>query len=240
MLHPGRCGSTVLGSLVNQHQDMFWAGESFLKYHSDKSLTISEMKKVLATSESIKLCKYYMFATKYPRGMDLSENCVDMSIPEYIEFLKKQGYSHFVFLERENYLSRAISMEKGRKSGVWHLKNNEQQKFSGKLHLDVNSFQVGMNEYIPLLQYFENLDNEKKLILDSLSGYPVLELTYEKDIEENPRNAYNKYCNFLDVKPVEVKIELKKTSRESMKDLISNYQDVYEAIKPTKYGWMLD
>lgn len=240
MLHPGRCGSTVLGKLINQHPELYWSGEAFLHFHSDKPLSKTRIKKILSDAEVIKMRKHYIFATKYPRGMDLSIHCVDMSIKEYVEFLVSLGYKKFVFLNRENYLRRAISMEKGRQTGVWHLKDGDQVKQNHLLSIDINSFCVGGGENIPLIEYFERLDAEAEEIKSVLSKYPTLYLSYEADIENDPTVAFNKYCDFLGVQQVEAQVKLKKTGSEGLRKTIANYDELYDYFKETKYSWMFD
>ena len=241
MLHPGRCGSTVLGLLINQNPELFWSGEPFLRKHSEKALEISEVNKVIKEAELMNISQVYSFATKYPRGMDLSENCIDLSIQEYVTLLKKNGYNKFVFINRENYLRRALSMEKGRKTGVWHKKAKENDSTnSEKITLDPKHFQVGIDKYISLKEYFRQLDKEKDEIFDAVKGAPLLYLSYERDIEQNPLKAYSKYCDFVIVPEVQAKVELVKTNSGTLKSLIVNYSEVYEHLNGTEYAWMLN
>jgi hypothetical protein len=241
MLHPGRCGSTVLGSLINQHPSLFWSGEPFLHHYSEKPLTLKEVNEILHNAELMKISKVYSFATKYPRGMDLSYNCVDMSISNYVNHLKELGYNKFVFLERENYLRRALSMEKGRKTGVWHKNaGNDTDKSVDKIELNPKNFQVGEDKYISLNEYFQQLDAEKNEIFDAVGGAPLLYLTYERDIKRDPTKAYKKYCDFVHVSYSAVDINLRKTNPGKISSLVSNYEVLERYLVSSRYSWMLE
>ena len=110
MLHPGRCGSTVVGSLLNQHPNFYWSGEPFEKLMGQGPLEKEGVVKVIKEREQDKISKVYSFATKYPDGMHLSPDCIDKSIPEYIDLLSDLGYSKFILITRTNHLKRIVSI----------------------------------------------------------------------------------------------------------------------------------
>ena len=91
------------------------------EWHSlEKHETIARIKSV----ENDVFSKMFSFATKYSYGMHLSEDCINMSIQDYISLLSKMGYTKFILLYRKNYLKRVISILQGRFSGQWHTKND--------------------------------------------------------------------------------------------------------------------
>lgn len=240
MLHPGRCGSTVLGKLINQHPQMYWSGEPFLRHYSDQSLALKQIEAILQQAELGRISSVYSFATKYPRGMDLSSECVDMSIGEYVDLLKSWGYRKFVFLERQNYLKRVISTEKGRQTGVWHSdKLKSGVDLSAAIELDPLHFQTGEKQYLSLQAYFAQLDREREEIYDAVGGAPLLYLSYERDIEADPRKAYRKFCEFTGQKEQQAEVSIKKTNTATIAEALENFEAVANHLQGTAYAWML-
>ena len=238
MLHPGRCGSTVLGSLMNQHPDIFWSGEPFEKYMQlDRSLSLPQTKKIIQKAENTEISKIYSFATKYLQDMHLSKDCINMKLPEYINLLEELGYHKFIVINRSNHLRRAISIRRGLETNLWHTTNDI--TLSKKIFLDTQEFQVGLNRYMPLIKYFNSLDEEEEKLLHVLADFDTLLLNYESDIEKDPKRAYIKTCEFLSLSPVKVDVKLKKTNPNSIPELIVNYDEVKKVIENTSYSWML-
>ena len=66
-----------------------------------------------------------------------------------------------------------------------------------------------------------------------------LKLNYEEHIENNPDRASQLVSNFLGVKFHEGRINFIKTNPYKIKDILSNYEEVKEHLKGTKYEWMV-
>lgn len=238
MLHPGRCGSTVLGSLMNQHPDMYWWGEPFERLmKKGRALTTGEVIDTIKNAEQAKISKIFSFATKHPKDMHLSADCINMDINSYIDLLDRLGYKKFIVIERSNHLKRAVSMEVGRQSKEWH--SMQEAKEARKVSLDPASFEVGINIFTSLKEYFESLDKESVETQRALEGKRVLNITYEEDIEADPTVAYKKVCQFLGVTPGAPEVKLKKTNPFPVKDMLTNFHEVEKALQGTRYAWML-
>ena len=238
MLHPGRCGSTVVGSLLNQHPSFYWSGEPFEKLMGTGPLLRDQVTKVIHEREQDKISKIYSFATKYPDGMHLSEDCINQSIPEYISLLTELNYNKFILVTRNNHLKRVISILKGRQTGEWHSEQKKENVLS--VDVPIKNFEYGINKSGSLTDYFMIMDNDTRLVKDSIGGKPLLHIEYESDIEEDPIKAYRKICEFSGIKSLNPDIKLKKTNPFPVNKLIKNFDEVKKYLDGTSYAWMLN
>jgi LPS sulfotransferase NodH len=159
-----------------------------------------------------------------------------MDISQFITFLKGMGYTNFIVLQRKNYLRRSISVEKGRKSNVWHT--STQQKKTEKLFLDVNNVHT-VDYTTTLLELFKIIDENYDKINQLLSNENVLHLNYEEDILLDPQIGYRKVCEFLELKEEAPEIELEKTNPFGVSEMLENFKEVEDLLKNTDYEWML-
>ena len=238
MLHPGRCGSTVVGSLLNQHPDFHWSGEPFENLMDKGTLSKEQTIKVIKQREQDVISKIYSFATKYPSGMHLSKECINMDIPRYIELLCELKYKKFILITRRNHLKRVISILKGRQTGEWHSKQVKTK--ASPIEVPLENFAYGSGKSGSLIDFFKIMDTETELIIDTIGGKPLLHIVYETDIEESPLKAYRKICEFSGIKPLSPIVNLKKTNPFPLKKLISNFDEVQKYLSKTHYSWMLD
>lgn len=74
----------------------------------------------------------------------------------------------------------------------------------------------------------------------SLGGRNVLRLTYEEDVERDPRVGYRRICSFLEIKPHDVPVRLGRTNPFTLGELIENFDEVRQALDGSQYGWMLE
>lgn len=240
MFHTGRCGSTVLGSLLNQHPEISWAGEVFeglhkrykkYRWRKENPLKILEMKMYS------RKCNYFGFETKSLREQHLRPEWIDMSLADYISALSRLGFKQFIILTRRNYLKRVMSATVGFKTGIWHQKKNKKAD-QIKVNIDINNFRTG-NTSKHLLQHFHDLDQHYFELNTILKENNLLNLTYENDIQDHPLVAYNKICDFLGVESFPVEIKYNKTNPFKMFEIIENFDELKSVLKNSKYEWML-
>lgn len=238
MLHPGRCGSTVLGAMLNWHSKIRWNGEIFERYWGKKHGKDPRnfVKHILKEGENTKISKCYGFETKYLPQQHLSDNCIGLSIDKYLELLKELNYSKFIILRRKNYLRRAISVIVGRKTKKWHSKDISSKPTP--VNIDIKSSNTG-GGYIPLIDTFIIMDKNYEYVKNFVSDRNLLELNYEDNIKDSPENAYKKVLEFLGYGYESVSIPFKKTNPFEIQEMIINYSEVKSVLGGTKYEWML-
>jgi len=240
MFHIGRCGSTVLADMLNQHPEIHWGKEVFQPYHKHKKpgfITRGRyIRQLIRRFGSMAVSGTFGFETKYLPLQDLSYQCTNISIGEYIKLLRKMGFTRFIVLQRKNYLRRAVSFEVSRVSGDWHT---SVPTFSPtKITLNVNSFpfDTGIEN---LVESFKAIDNSFQQLAGTISREEVLHLTYEADILKDPTIGYEKVCRFLGIQPQKPRIYYKRTNPFKLEELLENFNEVRAKLENTEYAWML-
>ena len=238
MFHTGRCGSTVLGQMLNQHPAITWAGEIFNPFMNTPHELSGQkfVETVISQSRNEVSTDYYGFETKYLPQQHLSATCVNLEIEHYLSQVHQLGFTRFLLLHRENYLRRAVSVAVANSTNNWHTSEDISKPSS--VFIDLHSFQTGM-QTSTLLDLFDNLDSSLTRIKALIHEHARLFLSYEEDILNDPSCAYKKVCDFLNLKPKHSEIDLKKTNPFSLSELICNYDEVCEALSGTRFEWML-
>lgn len=238
MLHTGRCGSTVLGNMLNAHSQVFWGGEIFESLMNPEGIQNSAgaLSGAINSSRARSVSKIFGFETNYLPQQHLSDNCLNICLENYVSSLRDLGFSYFIVLNRKNYLRRAISIEIGRQKSSWHSKSDVVAPT--KIRIDPDSFQTGYKRET-LLKSFSCMEVNYSLLCKLVSDN-CLVLNYEDDVLADPRVAYKKVCRFLKISDESPKITLKRTNPFSYEQMIINFDEVSEALKNTNYSWMLD
>lgn len=239
MLHAGRCGSSVLADLLNQHPDVRWAGELFenmlpayYRMHSGK-----RAYHVIANSMYERKDKHYGFDSKYLPEQQLRPELANKTPDEYVALLEKLGFNYFILLNRRNHLRRAVSVAIGSKTGQWNTFHAHDVKKT-TARLDPERF-ISYGKEMTLKNYFRSLDETYATLKKRLNGNNLLELSYEDDIQKDPQIAYQKTCHFLDIEPEPVTVRLQKINPQPISRLVENFEEVALSLKGTEYEWML-
>ena len=184
MFHTGRCGSTILGHMLNDHSKVFWAHEIFEKFMQaeEKERKRRIVEHIINQSRQSEIWTIYGFETKYLPQQHLSHKCINMDLEDYITLLRKLNFSKFIVLHRNNYLRRAISAQVGRHSKLWHSKQEVTSPI--KINLDINSFVTGIRRE-PILELFSCMDKSFDRLKELLLYDDTLYLNYEDDILED-------------------------------------------------------
>ena len=238
MFHTGRCGSTVLGQMLDQHSMIKWAGEIFEEYTQDANsgaMSTALVERTINSNRGKNDSGIFGFETKYLPKQHLSDKCINMELANYIELLRRIHFGKFIILDRKNYLRRFISARVGVQTSSWHSKKEAQAPT--KVSLNVRSFGITQQ---PILESFETLDRMLMDVRRALEQYDTLLLNYEDDILIDPKIGYRKVCDFLQLADEDPKIKYARTNPFKCKEIINNYDEVEKILKNTRYSWMLD
>jgi hypothetical protein len=238
MFHTGRCGSSVLGLMLNQHSRIQWAREIFEKHAQDMNsgaLSLTSVEKIIETNRNKRNLELFGFETKYLPQQHLSDKCINMELADYITLLRQMQFDKFIILHRKNYLRRIISAQVGIKTGSWH--SQDKVESPTKVRLNVHSLGVTSE---PIIKSFESMDEALAILQSILKRQNTLFLTYEDDILEDPREAYLKVCRFLKIPDEEPEINFVRTNPFRCEDIITNYDEVEKILRNSRYSWMLE
>jgi hypothetical protein len=244
MFHTGRCGSTVLAKMLNQHSDIYWAGEIFERMPERHKNIASRPNAVrLIIEQSRRECRRrgkhtFGFELKYLPGQHFGDGFITTPVEDYFALIRRLHFSKFIILHRENYLRRAISAEVLRQNRSGHSKSIPQKPT--RITLDLQTFPLTSTYRSSLLDSFRFIDEHHATLVKLLSNAEVLHLSYEKDILEDPTAAYHKACSFLGLEPESPPIPLARTNPFPCEDILENIREVRALLRNTRYEWMLD
>lgn len=240
MFHAGRCGSSVLADLLNQRTEIHWANEIF-ENMQPAFYNMSANKRAQARIAAMihpPVTPYFGFETKYLPEQHLRYELANSTPQDYVQLLEKMGFSHFVLLDRQNHLRRAISIAIGTKTNQWSSLKSTNQVTT--VSLNPEQF-VSYGETMPLLKFFKSLETRYAEVKQAIGNRPLLEINYEEDIMNNPLVAYEKVCDFLGL-PIQdksISVRLRKQNPTPISDLLENYSEICAYLGDTEYAWML-
>lgn len=240
MLHLGRCGSTVVGSLLGQHPAIHWDGEVFDRVRRRKlpeMWMVKEPLRMLELRMQWAACRYYGFETKFGRDQHLGAKLLDLPLPTYVERLQELGFSYFVLLERRNYLRQIASRLIAWKRGRQHLPAHRHAAAT-RIHLPVEEISLG-GAPVALAELFADLDRRYEEARQLVSNLGGLHLVYEDDVEQDPKRAYGKICDYLNVERLAPRVPLSRTNPYPLSRVLENAGEVEAHLNGTPYRWML-
>ena len=244
MFHIGRCGSTVLSSLLTQHRNIFWASEFYSsvfkewEQSNDGLEVVGEMPAdaidLLKRNMRKALHRYYGFEMK-----PFHHQLIKYTPESFLENLDKLGFTYYIHLDRKNRLRKIVSslIAHGDKMS-YHQEGKAKAKLK-QVHINVDKVDIDFDSK-SLLSYLADYDRQVVSVGQMLETKNCLNLTYEDDIQEDPRVGSRKICNFIGVKPKEVTVSLSRTNPFPVRNMIENIGEVEDALRGTEYEWMLN
>lgn len=249
MFHIGRSGSTVLGDLLNQSPKIFWDGEVYHPYvdwggqkaiRKGQDPSIDPVK--LLQAQKIKARRrYYGFEVKFYH-LDRT----NISLSDYVQQISELGVSHFIVLERKNYLRKIVSSYVAfdkKKNNLRTIDESDHHSADAKaklyqINLNVNNVIIdGSNK--SLLEHLEYYQNNFQKLDTELADKKVLRLAYEEHIAEGPTKGYHQVCDFLGISRHPVTVQYGKTNPFKLSEIIENFSAVEKTLNNTKFEWML-
>lgn len=238
MLHVGRSGSGVVGKLLHQNPAVFWDGEVLKREGRGQELRAADG----ATRDAIaRMGEKLREANRPVYGFELKPFHVEelgRELGAFVDGLRSCAFSRFIVLERENLLRKVVSSRVAHETAQWHLAAGAEPRLH-RIVLDVDEVRID-NTRLSLLATLEKLSGLFPTLAALLVDDPVLRLTYEDDVRQDPRAAYARICDFLGVEHVAVDVPYVRTNPFPLPDVVRNFEDVRRVLVGTPFEWMLD
>ncbi len=236
--HFGRCGSTVLGNMLNSVPNMQWAGEIFHELH-ESELNATPMDAIAHLRSNIPQNNKvaFGFETKFQH---LDANGLNVRFVDYVDQLTELGFLKFVFLKRRNYLRQAISVARGQQTKTWHVSADAEKPNFDPVVLDLENISLGGCNR-PILKCFEFLDHtyqESEHVMRSL-GLDTLTLNYEDDLEPNPDHGFRRICDYMGLPYNPTPCSVQKLESRPIPEIVSDFDKINSCLSGTPYQWML-
>jgi hypothetical protein len=230
MIHIGRCGSTVVGMMLNQHSNIKWAGEILESPGTrcgKQSWVFENPLEMVALRCNISMCKVFGFEMKDGQFDELKIDITNLK-----NKMEEVGKPIYIILERKNYLKAKVSTLVGKRIGKWST--NE----------DVDPPQVEVPTRVrrgkSLIDEFDEWNNFYRKAEKALQSCGYLKLTYENDIKRDPHKGYKKVISYLGLDKSEAEVKTKKINDRPIEERIKNFKEVSELLAGTKHEWMTD
>jgi hypothetical protein len=234
--HQGRCGSTVLAHLLDQHPRLTAFGEIFETPYQRRRLPASAAA-MLRARRAQALPGQAIVEAKFFECQHLS--LLGLSLEAFVDLLRDCGYRRFIVLDRKNYLKKIVSsrmaMARGRR---FHYAAGEAVPDT-RISLDVTGVQI-LGKHAPMAEMFAYMDGQYARLRAALDGEAVLELTYEDDVAQDPRAAYARICSWLGLETAPAETDMSRANPRALREVISNWDEVAQALAGTPYAWMLE
>jgi hypothetical protein len=236
--HHGRCGSSVLSRLLDQHPDISWHRELYRRYTVkgiDRPNFLDDIHRVRAKSTE----PFYGIELKGLPSQHLQRLGVDLE--RFVDAIRPEGFEHAIFLHRRNILRKLISVQivdQGLRDS-FQLAADSADELKGKLTIDVNQVRI-VGRLAPLLDMIEYIDTESQKAQQVLAAqFDLLSLYYEDDIEQDPLDAYAKVCAYLGLPPADAHVLMKRINTKPLGELVTNAGEIEDMLAGTPYEWML-
>lgn len=244
MIHIGRCGSSVVSGLLKQHPKIHWSSELYTpvlrNWKTDGGDTPPGNKLpgdavgMVRRDMERALHRYYGFEVK-----PFHFQHIGYSAETFIDQLEAMGFTHYILLDRNNKLRSITSNIVARQNGgKYHNKDGFPAKLT-RISIDPDNLLVDMSRK-PLIRHLEDYDREVQWFEELLQHKKSLRLRYEDDIEREPKHAYRRICEFLDLETTPASVKLSRVNPFPLSDIIENFADVRSSLSGTRYEWMLD
>lgn len=238
LFHVGRCGSTVLSDLLSQHADLGWGGELFNEARLDEAPgfrpTRDWVRAMIEMSVVRRGRRYFGFES---RIHDFRPDRIPWTPAEFVEFLEELGFRHFVVLSRSNLLRIVISANVAGQMRRMQVRQSPSEPT--RVRVDPEAPWAAWGWSGSLIAILDRLARFYADVEQALAGRKCLALTYETDIEGDPRVAYRKVCELVGLQPMATDVRLSRVNPFRIEQMISNYDEVAAALGGTRYEWML-
>ena len=232
LFHIGRCGSTVLTELLDQHPKMYWDGETYGRVldelkdaGQDRSTSGFDPATYVEQRLQRSGSRWFGYDVKFFHVTDFN-----VTVDDYVNQITSRGITHLVVLRRRNYLRKVVSTEIGQLRGWYHKRDG--------LAVERIRLNFSAKDLSRLLGQFEQWDREYAILDGVSAAHPVLQIDYETHIENDPRVAYKMVSDFLGLAPFETQVTLRRANPEPLSDLVENLDEVEAVLRGTSYAWM--
>ena len=217
VLSRSRTGSNLLISLLDSHSQIHVKGEKFVRLRG------RDHKKILANlfSKQPHFLKAKGFKIFYEHPLD-DDSC---SIWEDLQSMEDLYVIH---LKRKNILRTLLSRKIAGIQNVWAVTPNE-KSHSCQEQVTVSFTVDELNAGFRQTREWEEMGDA------SFSRHPLLSIDYEELVADRA-TTLRKVTQFLGVEYRSPKTELLKQSCGSMREQISNYDELKSAFAETEWG----
>ena len=244
--HEGRCGSSVLGALLNQHSQIQAANEIFSRYMPRRwgDKPVPPIDRVLQQTVAEARQPVLNIEIKSLRAQNRSLYA-DLPLEHWFEQLLAHGFRRQLILHRCNGLRRMVSHLMAQRSGVYVQASAAPEHERSPLLVNTAAIQEGAETH-DLVHWLDIHAATHREMVEALQHFCAshalpapLQLVYEESLEADPQVAYRQVCEWLELKPEPVTLLHRRINPEPLPQLIATWGEICRLIEPTTHAWML-
>lgn len=222
-----RCGSGLLGTLLNNNHHIHVDGEILNARARCKAFSINLYLKARSKQAILENKDVYGFKIKLHHLTDFYGLSFDEA-KSLVSKLSEEGWK-IIYLYRSNILRRSLSSLAARQRNLRHFHGSANKL--RKIHVDCEA----------LLERIRESEERVKLDQQILKDIPHLLIEYEKDLLDQSLHSETckKIFEYLGIPTVEVETKLTRTSTDDLSQTIENYDEVKATLENTKYFTLL-
>jgi len=217
-----RTGSTLLGDMLNSHNDIFCDNELYnphqiCRYGFNED-DINGLK--YRNSQPIRFWNEFFFSEFAEKQKAIGFNFMLGHNYKILEQIFKKKELKIIFLTRDNKLAQYSSHKMALSTQCWSIKNGQDINQNYNTMFDFRQFEHWLHEKMTYEVLFGKMLELLKL------DYIYIEF---KQLLQH--DAHRAICNYLDVKFMPLKTSLRKQNKNQIIDRFQNQNDVREYLK---------
>ena len=238
MVHPGRAGSSVLGSMLHQHSLLRWDCEIFSRMPTH-SVSLDEAGHVL-WRDHIESClqrcpkpnlgieiKIHQIIRKKIFGRDIEESLTQLS--EAFDF-------DLVLLTRRNHLARWLSGAVARENSKFNYREGEvAPKIQLPLPAEVKDHAYGLGK-MDVNAWLDEVARINDAFVAAVTRRKGLILTYEDDVLGDPGQGYRRILDFIGLSAEKSEPLFIKADRRPLSARLSNFEELAKLLGPEHHA----
>lgn len=232
-----RCGSSVLTSGLKSHPNIKAFAEVFTpslitfnyKGYDNQSLPMLKYRNALPVTFLENVIFAEQAQDTVAVGFKVFPDQIDNARFEPVwKWLKQEKDIALIMLNRDNSLKTLCSVQIAKKTGVWGIKDTAKRP----------TIQISLSP-AQCKAFFEKREHYAQLLRERFKGRELLDISYEKFAADIPK-YFEQVQNHIGIPPIQLPVnDVKKEVRE-MKDIISNYSQLKQEFKDTKWSKFFD
>lgn len=245
-----RSGSTVLIRTLDQHPDIFCAGELFFPgegIHHQQYQYPFLGKRFITNNRLLTIINKPLLRFRINSFIENFYKCADIEsanaggfklmLGQYnlspLSFQKALEDKKCILLIRKNLLKMAISKIQATDSKVYHVSSIENESEELSVKTEKKKLQLAPAMLYKILQ---KLDNDNSQLLKIASN--ALKIEYEEF--SNWANVMDKITHHLKVKQINLSPVLKKIGDNSLENTIENFDEVRNYLSSSRFSYLIE
>ncbi|WP_170763162.1 hypothetical protein [Ruegeria lacuscaerulensis] len=237
LVHPGRCGSTVLGGLIGQHSRIAWQGEVFTGKGLIKQLGSNGD---LHWRDFLSDRREHVFRPIL--GVEIKTRQLHVKgifgsgVADSIQNLADVSNWPLMFLHRKNHIERLVSaMEARRRSRHNYRVEDEPEPVSIRVPYLVYDTAYGI-KYRSVSDWLSEVEIIEQQISEEISSRGGLVLSYEEHIAQHPFEGAEAIIGHLQEQPEEAEITYRRINPKNLSERIENFSQLEQWLTPQQFA----